>query len=178
MRQVTERDAYHTSRMYLERRSQLRLRLKDVPFPRSVTYICEDSNCFNWLSSKLRIVIDREISIRHVSRLYAIKRELIDNTPDLIFLEVDAAFEGSFDMCLRQIHSCGLLFSVIVLAEFLPFTRQVELMRMGIGGVIHKDDAHVSDIAEVMLQSLGDPRRIKRLDVSWGHAASTCLSPA
>jgi hypothetical protein len=175
--QVTERDAYHTSRRYLEKRSKLRLRLLDMLCLKSVTYISEKINCFNWLSSKLRIVIGREIPIRHVSRFHAIKRELTDNTPDLIFLEVDAAFEGSLEMCIRQIQNSGLISSVIVLTEFLPFTRQVELMKMGIGGVIHKDDVHVSDIAEVILQSLEAPRQINLQDVPSLHYTLSCPCP-
>jgi hypothetical protein len=156
----------------------LRQQLNHALFPQSVTYICEKANCFKWLSSKLRIVIGRDVSIKHLNKFHAIRRELVDNTPDLIFLEVDDSFEGALENCLRQINGAGYISSVIVLAEFLPFSRQVDLMKMGIGGVIHKDDAHVSAITEVILQSLDAPRRIPPQAIAVPHAPLACPCPA
>jgi DNA-binding NtrC family response regulator len=158
MQRPVELISKYAGRDHLEERSRLNMRLGDLP-PVSKVLIVDDTVFdADVLSSTLRLVFGHDIQITHVKHLRDVRKAVVDLMPDLLFLDDRLGHGTSAEVSLKIIQATDWQRKVIVMSGLLTRARNIELMKLGAGDVVHKDDINASRIAEAALKVLGAPR--------------------
>ncbi len=144
-------------RDHLEHRSRLKMRLSEMAPISNILIIDDTSFDAEVLGSVLRLVFDPDVRIRHVKFARDIRKALLEETPQLLFLDDRLGHGTSAEVSLNVIRTAGCQTRVIVMSGLLTRARQIELMRLGVADVIHKDDVNVARVTEAILKVLDTP---------------------
>lgn len=112
------------------------------------------------LSSTLRLIVGHDVRLRHVRYQRDIRAALNEEPPTVIFLDDRLGHGTSAEVSLNQIRSTGCKVPVIVLSGMLTRARQIELMKLGVADIVHKDDINGARISEAILKALEKPAHI------------------
>ena len=106
------------------------------------------------LASTLRLLFGHGIVIRHIRVLREIRKALADQLPDVVFLDDRLGHATPAEVSLGMIQSSACRDRVIVLSGLLTRVRQIELKRLGVADIVHKDDIDAARLAEAILKVL------------------------
>ena len=146
-----------SGRDHLEYRSRLKMRLAKAAPVSNILIIDDTVFDADVLSSTLRLVFGQALRIRHVRHLRDIRKAILDEMPDLLFLDDRLGHGTSAEVSLNQIRTAGCSCRAIVLSGLLTRARHVELMRLGVADVVHKDDINAARLSEAILKVLEGP---------------------
>jgi DNA-binding NtrC family response regulator len=156
--QTTQASGPRSGRDHLEHRSRLKVRLSELAPISNLLIIDDTSFDADVLASILRLVFDPGVRIRHVRFAREIRKALADEMPQLIFLDDRLGHGTSAEVSLNVIRTAGYGAAVIVMSGLLTRARRIELMKLGVGDVVHKDDINVARVAEAVLKVLDTPQ--------------------
>ena len=146
-----------TGRDHLEQRSRLKLLLERLPTIASILIIDDKVFDADVLATSLRQVFAYEVRITHVLTLHAIKKLPADAKPDLIFLDDRLADSVSAETSLKLIAASGYKIPIVVMSGLLTRARHIELVKLGVADVIHKDERNAVRLAEAIIKVLSPP---------------------
>ena len=141
-----------SGRDHLEHRSALKLRLAQWSPITNILVIDDTVFDADVLSSTLRLVFDQGMRIRHVRYLRDIRKALLDEAPGLVFLDDRLGHGASAEVSLNVIRTAGCHVAPIILSGMLTRSRHIELLKLGVADVVHKDDINVARISEAALK--------------------------
>ena len=142
---------------HLEHRSRLKMRLAVLPPITNILIVDDTVFDADVLASTLRLVFDPDMRIRHVRHLRDIRKAVMDEVPSLIFLDDRLGHGTSAEVSLNVIRTAKCLTRPIVLSGMLTRARRIELLRLGVADVVHKDDINVARLSEAVLKVLEGP---------------------
>ena len=146
-----------TGRDHLEQRSRLKLLLDQLPPIASILIVDDKVFDADVMATSLRQVFAYDVRITHALTLRAIKKWRADETPDLIFLDDRLADNVSAETSLKLIAASGYKIPIIIMSGLLTRVRHIELAKLGVADVIHKDDRNSVRLAEAILKVLSPP---------------------
>jgi DNA-binding NtrC family response regulator len=146
-----------SGRDHLEHRSRLKMRLSERAPITNILIVDDTSFDADVLGSVLRLVFDPEVGIRHVKFARDIRKAVLDEMPQLLFLDDRLGHGTSAEVSLNVIRTAGCQLPIIVMSGLLTRARQIELRRLGVADVIHKDDMNVARVTEAVLKMLDTP---------------------
>ena len=109
------------------------------------------------LASTLRLLFGHQIRIRHVRYGRDIRKAIIDQMPDLLFLDDRLGHGFSAEVNLGMIRASGYHRLPIVMSGLLTRKRTIELLRLAVADVVHKDDIEAARLSEAILKVLKTP---------------------
>lgn len=109
------------------------------------------------MASSLRLILGHGIKVDHARQLNDMRKVLIGKTPDLLFLDDRLGAGVIVENTLAKIRAIGYRRGVVVISGFLTRARLIELLRLGVADVVHKDDIDSARLAEAMLKVLEAP---------------------
>ena len=133
------------------------MRLSELPPVTNILIVDDTVSDADILSSTLRLLFGHEISIRHVRVLRDIRKALLDQKPDVLFLDDRLGHGTSAEVSLNMIRLSGHTHRVIVMSGLLTRARQIELLKLGVADVVHKDDIDAVRLSEAILKVLEAP---------------------
>lgn len=137
---------------FLKERSRLALRLRDAPEVKSVLIIDDNQTEAQRISVMVRLVLGDGAQVKTVRRLPDAKVEIQRLMPDVVFLDDRLGHSVAAETSLQQLKAFGLKSSPVVMSGLLTRVRLVELRRLGVADVMHKDDIDASRIMEALLR--------------------------
>ena len=146
-----------TGRDHLEQRSRLKKRLAELPPIANILIIDDTVFDADVLSSTLRLVFDQDMRMRHIRFSRDIRKAVMDEVPGLIFLDDRLGHGTSAEVSLNVIRTAGCQTPPIVMSGMLTRARRIELLKLGVADVVHKDDINVARLSEAALKVLGGP---------------------
>ena len=156
--QITaELSSVSSGRDHLVHRSRLKVRIGAVAPISNVLIVDDTTFDAEVLGSILRLVFDPAIRVRHVKFARDIRKAILDEMPQLLFLDDRLGHGTSAEVSLNVIRTAGYHTRVIVMSGLLTRVRQIELMRLGVADLIHKDDMNVARVTEAVLKVLDTP---------------------
>ena len=138
-------------------RSRLKLRLLGLAPVVSILIVEDVARDADVLSSSLRLLFGPDLAIVHVRMIRAISKAIAEARPDIIFLDDRLSDGGSAETSLELVRAAGYRRPVVVLSGLLTRSRLIELSRLGVADVVHKDDANAVRLAEAVLKVLESP---------------------
>ncbi len=159
MRELAELMTTRSGRDHLVHRSSLKHRLALLPAVQRIAVIDDAVFDADVLASVLRLVFGPDIRVRHIRFARDIRKALLDEMPQLIFLDDRLEAGVRVEKSIDTIRRAGCVTPPIVVSGLLTRSRTIELARLGVADVIHKDDIDVARVAEAVLKVL-DPSRI------------------
>ena len=153
MEMITNR----SGRDHLELRSRLKIRLAEATTVHSILIIDDTVFDADVLSSTLRLVFGQAIRIRHIRHLRDIRKAILDEMPQLLFLDDRLGHGTSAEVSLNQIRVAECTCRAIVVSGLLTRARHTELMKLGVADVVHKDDINAARLSEAILKVLDEP---------------------
>ena len=144
-------------RDHLEYRSRLKLRLNCLTLPQSLLIVDDNDSNARILSSTLRIILGHTVQINHLRQLVLVREVLLAEPPDLIFLDDRLGHGISAEVSLKLIRSLNCHVRIIILSGLLTRARRIELQRLNVSDVVHKDDIDSTRISEAILKALNFP---------------------
>ncbi len=141
-------------RDHLEHRSRLKMRLSEMAPITGILIVDDTTFDAEVLGSVLRLVFDPDVRVRHIKFARDIRKAVIDEMPQLLFLDDRLGHGTSAEVSLNVIRTAGCKLPVIVMSGLLTRARQIELRRLGVADVIHKDDMNVARVTEAILKVL------------------------
>jgi DNA-binding NarL/FixJ family response regulator len=144
-------------RDHLEHRSRLKMRLAEMPPISNIMIIDDTTFDAEVLGSVLRLVFDPNVVVRHVRNVRDIRKAVMDEVPTLLFLDDRLGHGTSAEVSLNLIRTAGCQTRAIVMSGLLTRARHIELLRLGVADVIHKDDINVARVSEAILKVLDVP---------------------
>lgn len=154
---VGERKAANETpgKAHLQRRSKLARRLQPL-LPLKNVLVIDDSDLeATALLAMLRLVIGHETAFHHARTLIDARRVIEMATPDVIFLDDRLGHSVSAEVSVARIKAFGFQGRPILLSGILTRTRTIELMKLEVADIIHKDDLDAVRIMEALLLALG-----------------------
>ncbi len=145
-------------RDHLEQRSRLKIRIGEIAPISNVLIVDDTTFDAEVLGSLLRLVFDPGIKVRHVKFARDIRKAVLEEMPVLLFLDDRLGHGTSAEVSLNVIRTAGCDTRVIVMSGLLTRARRIELMRLGVADVIHKDDLNVVRVTEAILKVLDTPK--------------------
>lgn len=142
---------------FLKERSRLALRLRDAREVKSVLIIDDNQTELQRISVMVRLVLGDGVQVKTVRRLADAKAEIQKSMPDVVFLDDRLGHSVAAETSLAQLKVFGLKCVPVVMSGLLTRVRLVELRRLGVADVIHKDDIDASRIMEAMLKVVESP---------------------
>jgi DNA-binding NtrC family response regulator len=146
-----------SGRDHLEYRSRLKLRLSAMAPITSILIVDDTTFDAEVLGSVLRLVFDPDVKVRHIKFARDIRKALMDDMPQLLFLDDRLGHGTSAEVSLNVIRTAGCQLPIIIMSGLLTRARQIELRRLGVADVIHKDDMNVARVAEAILKVVDAP---------------------
>ncbi len=141
-----------TGRHHLANRSRLQMRISKLVNLASVLIVDDSVRDADVLASSLRLVVGHDVQISHVQNLRGISRALAEKTPDVVFLDDRLGHVTAAEASLGLIRACGYARPVVIISGLLTRTRHIELVRLGVADVVHKDDRNTARLAEAILK--------------------------
>ena len=146
-----------SGRDHLEHRSRLKMRIAEMAPISNILIVDDTTFDAEVLGSVLRLVFDPAVRVRHVKFARDIRKALLEEMPQLLFLDDRLGHGTSAEVSLNVIRTAGCNTRVIVMSGLLTRARHIELMRLGVADVIHKDDMNVARVTEAALKVLDQP---------------------
>ena len=142
-----------TGRDFLEKRSELGKRFQAVSAPLDVLVVEDRESDLRLILSSLRLVLGATCKLRSAASRGAMLDAVRQQAPSLIFLD-DLLQSDRAEVTIPALKAAGYDGAVIIISGLVTRTRLVELNRLGVVDVIHKDDLNSSRLKEAVLKSL------------------------
>lgn len=143
-----------TGKAHLQRRSKLARQLQTLPPIGSVLVIDDSDIEATALLAMLRLIIGHDTKYHHAKTLIEARRVIETEPPDVIFLDDRLGHSVSAEVSVARIRAFGYTRRPILLSGMLTRTRTIELRRLEVADVIHKDDLDAVRIMEALLLAL------------------------
>lgn len=143
-----------TGRNHLEERSRLRMRVKALKPVRSILIIDDAAFDGDVLASSLRLVFGQGVEIVQVRNVQTIRKVVVEVKPDLLFLDDRLSHSVSAETSLDAIRRAGYTRPIIITSGLLTRARQIELGKLGVADIVHKDDCNTARLSEAVLKAL------------------------
>jgi DNA-binding NtrC family response regulator len=143
-----------SGRDHLEHRSAVKRRLAGMQPITRIAVIDDEVFDADVLASVLRLVFDPGIVVRHIRYARDIRKAIIDDRPQLVFLDDRMEAGTRAEKSIELIRRAGCTVRPIIISGMLTRARHIELMRLGVGDVIHKDDIDVARVTVAILKVL------------------------
>ena len=140
-------------RDYLEQRSTLGKKFQAMNPPSDILVVEDSPADARQINSALRILFGLEVVSRTVASINALNIALKDRLPDLVFLD-DQIDTSRAETTVPVLRNGGYTGPIVAISGFLTRTRVVELMRLGIVDIIHKDSLDSSRLREAVLKAM------------------------
>ncbi len=144
-----------TGRDFLEKRSELGKRFQAAVLPLDVLVVEDRESDLRLILSSLRIVLGATSTLRSAASRGAMQDAVKLQSPNLIFLDDLLQYDRA-ELTIPALKAAGYHGAVIIISGLVTRTRLVELNRLGVVDVIHKDDLNSSRLKEAVLKSLPD----------------------
>lgn len=141
-----------TGRDHLAHRSRLQMRISKLENLSSILIVDDTVKDAEVLASSLRLVVGHDVQITHVQHLRAISRALAEGTPDVVFLDDRLGPATTAESSLSLMRAAGYVRPVIIMSGLLTRNRHIELVRLGVADVVHKDDRNTARLSEAILR--------------------------
>ena len=119
--------------------------------------IDDDARDADVLASSLRLLFGHQVTITQVRALRAIAKAIADTKPDVVFLDDRLAHGTSAEQSLQMLQAAGHRLPVVLISGLLTRGRLIELSRLGVADIIHKDDSNAVRLAEAVVKVLEWP---------------------
>lgn len=139
---------------HLQRRSTLARRLQPMLPLKSVLVVDDSDLEATALLAMLRLVVGHETTYHHAKTLIDARRVIETDPPDVLFLDDRLGHAVSAEVSVARIKAFGYERCPIVLSGMLTRTRTIELRKLEVADIIHKDDLDAVRIMEAMLLAL------------------------
>jgi CheY-like chemotaxis protein len=150
--QILDLSGDRTGRDHLANRSRLQMRISKLAKISSILIVDDSVKDAEVLASSLRLVVGHDVQMTHVQHLRAIGRALAEGTPDVVFLDDRLGHATTAEVSLSLMRASGYTRPVIIMSGLLTRTRQIELVRLGVADVVHKDDRDTARLSEAILR--------------------------
>lgn len=145
--------ATHSAVRVLQARSRIALAMKDVPRYKNILIIDDEQRDSDRLASTLRTIFGYDLDIRQCRTLGTALDAVVTNQPDLIFLDDRL---GSIDRCEKSVPflrtaRCSAM--IIVVSGQVDRRRRADVLLLGVGGVIDKDDLDSTSICNALIEA-------------------------
>lgn len=146
--------ASHSAVRVLMMRSKLAQAMKDVPKLKNILIIEDDQRDSDRLASTLRTIFGYDANVRQCRTLGTALDEVMSDQPEIVFLDdrlgpVDKA-EKSVPF-LRNARYAAMIF---VISSYVDRRRRADIMKLGVDGVIDKDELDSTSICQALIEVL------------------------
>lgn len=145
-----------SGREHLTRRSKVTRRLKAMLPIASVLIIDDNDVEGEALMATLRLILGHDTPLHFARRLPDARRLLQSEVPAVVFLDDRLGHSVSAEVSLSMLRASGYTGKPILLSGMLTRARLIELKRLEVSDIIHKDDLDALRIMEALLVALGD----------------------
>lgn len=139
-------------RDYLARRSWLIKNAQTAAAPADIVVVDDNSRDIDRLASALRLMFGRDISIRIAKTLAAMNLLLRDKQPDLLIVDDNLSQCQRAEATLAAAALQRFHGPIFIVTGMLTRQRLVELKKLGVVDVIHKDDLDSTRLREAVLK--------------------------
>lgn len=141
----------HSAVRVLMKRSKLAQAMKDVPKLKNILIIEDDQSDSDRLASTLRTIFGYDANVRQCRTLGTALDEVMSDQPEIVFLDdrlgpVDKA-EKSVPF-LRNARYAAMIF---VISSYVDRRRRADIMKLGVDGVIDKDELDSTSICQALI---------------------------
>lgn len=143
---------------FLERKSTVNKQRTTLPQLTDVLVIDDCDVDAKRLTATLRVILGYDIQVRRASTVATALDCVIEQQPDLIFLDDVLKPSDSATVTIPFLRHAGYTGPIIVVSGEITRSRQVELRASGATEVIHKDDVDSVRLTEAMVQVFGCAR--------------------
>ena len=143
----------HTGRDYLEKRSEVAKRFQALAASLDILIVDDRERDQKLILSTLRLIMGATSTIRSASNRRAMLDAVKSKTPSLIFLD-DLLHAERAETTIPALRNAGYLGPIVMISGLMTRIRRVELSRIGVADIVHKDDLNTSRLKEAVLLGL------------------------
>ncbi len=127
------------------------LRLRQAPPITSVLVIEDNAGEAQRIAVMVRIVLGDAVAVHIARKLVDAKKHISAGMPDIIFLDDRLGHAVTAETSLAQLKTYGVTRLPIVMSGLLTRVRQVELRKLGVADILHKDDIDAARVMQAIL---------------------------
>lgn len=135
----------------LQARSRLAQALKTIPPFRNILIIEDEARDSDRLASTLRTMFGYEIAIRQCRTLGTALDAVVTEMPDLVFLDDRLGPIDRAEKSVPFLRSAKCTATIIVVSSYVDRRRRADLIRLGAGDVIDKDELDSTMISKALV---------------------------
>lgn len=148
-----ETGAPHSAVRVLQARSRLAQAMKGVPRYKNILIIDDEQRDSDRLASTLRTIFGYDIEIRQCRTLGTALDAVVTNQPDLIFLDDRLGALDKAEKSVPFLRTARCTAMIIVVSGQVNRRRRADVLLLGVGDVIDKDDLDSTSICNALIQA-------------------------
>lgn len=145
--------ATHPAVRVLVQRSRVALAMKSVPPYSNVLVVEDNPRDADRLASTLRSVFGYELKVRQCRTLGTALDAVMDDQPDLVFLDDRMGPLDRAEKSVPFLHTAGCKATIIVVSGHVDRRRRAQLLTLGVGDVIDKDELDSLSICQALINA-------------------------
>lgn len=151
---VSREDApSHPAVRVLMQRSRIAQLMKSIPQYRNIVIIEDDARDSDRLASTLRSIFGYEIHLRQCPTLGTALDALIEEEPDLVFLNDRLGPVDKAEKSVPFLRAARCVATIIVVSSCFSRRRRAEVLKLGVAEVIDKDELDGLTICEALVKA-------------------------
>lgn len=143
----------HSAVRVLMQRSRISQLMKSIPPFRDILIIEDDARDSDRLASTLRSIFGYEISMRQCPTLGTALDALIDEEPDLVFLDDRLGPVDKAEKSVPFLRAARCTAAIIVVSSCFNRRRRAEVLKLGVTEVIDKDELDGLTICQALVKA-------------------------
>ena len=145
--------ATHSAVRVLQARSRIALAMKHVPRFKNILIIEDEPRDSDRLASTLRTIFGYDIEIRQCRTLGTALDAVVTNQPDLIFLDDRLGSIDKAEKSVPFLRTARCAAMIIVVSGQVDRRRRADMLLLGVGGVIDKDELDSTSICNTLIEA-------------------------
>ena len=145
--------AAHSAVRVLQARSRIAQAMKVVPRYKNILIIDDEQRDGDRLASTLRTIFGYDIEVRQCRTLGTALDAVVTNQPDLIFLDDRLGSIDKAEKSVPFLRTARCSAMIIVVSGQVDRRRRADVLLLGVGGVIDKDELDSSSICNVLIEA-------------------------
>lgn len=150
--------ASHSAVRVLMMRSRLSQAMKDIPRFTNILIIEDDQRDSDRLASTLRTIFGYDADVRQCRTLGTALDELLSNQPEIVFLDDRLGPVDKAEKSVPFLRSARCAAMIFVISGHVDRRRRADIMKLGVDGVIDKDELDSTSICQVLIEVLNRRR--------------------
>lgn len=144
----------HSAVRVLMMRSRLAQAMKDAPKFKNILIIEDDQRDSDRLASTLRTIFGYDADVRQCRTLGTALDEVLSRQPEIVFLDDRLGPADKAEKSVPFLRSARCAAMMFVISGHVDRRRRADIMKLGVDGVIDKDELDSTSICQALIEVL------------------------